>query len=198
MSERRAAEQAAAAAAGAPTAPGSPGGPGTPGGAGGPAAPDALWAKPRRGIASKVLIGAGLLLLLGFIGASQKPSSPALAASCTKPAFALSTYTPKQARPVTFSVVGPPDRLYTLAVDTLTFEHEADGGWTPVPAPGREESVILVRVKPLKKCRTSGVFALPVPLGTHTVTLFELTGAQAPEVARTDVLVTDDGKSPTP
>jgi hypothetical protein len=189
MAERRAAEQAGAGAPAAPAAPAAPSG---------PAAPDALWTKQRRGIGTKVLIGAGLLLLLGYIGASQKPSAPPIAASCTKPAFALSTYTPKQARPVTFSVVGPPGKIYTLAVDTLTFEHQPQGGWTAVPAPGREESVVLVRVKPFKKCRTAGIFALPVPLGAHTVTLFELTGTQAPEVARADILVTDDGKSPTP
>lgn len=173
MAERRAAEQAT--------------------GGEGPAAPDALWARPRRKIGVKLLIGVAVLVLIARVGAARRPPAPVLAASCTTPSFALSAYTVKQARPLVYTIVGPEDRRYVLGLDTLTFVRQDDGGWNAVPAPGDEDSYLIpAGVAPMKHCRRTGLFSLPVPVGEHVLTLYELKGTQAPEIQRVTVTVTAD------
>jgi hypothetical protein len=157
------------------------------------AAPDALWARPRRSVGTKVLIGVGLLALLGYIGAARQPQPPKLAPNCERASFALSSYSVKTAKPLTYTIVGPADRRYVLGVDTLTFVRAADGSYGAVPVPGREDSYeVAAGVKPMKGCRRSGVFSLPVPVGEHVVTLYELTGADVAEIERQTITVTEN------
>jgi hypothetical protein len=189
MAERRAAD--AADASDPPDGPDGPGGPGGPDGPDGRDAPDALLARPRRGIAFKVFIGLGVLLLLLRLGIARRPQPPALAASCTTPAFALSTMTVKQARPLSYAIVGPDAGRYVIGVNTTEFRHKAEGGYEPVPIPGRENDVIVAAgVKPMKNCRRTGFFALPIALGDARVTLYELTPTGSRELARETVTVT--------
>jgi hypothetical protein len=156
-----------------------------------PEAPDALWARPRRNVGTKILIGVGLLALLGYIGASRQPAPPKLAPNCEKASFALSSATVRAAKPLTYTIVGPDGHRYVLGVDTLSFVRNADGSYGAVPMPGRENSYeVAAGVKPMKGCRRTGVFALPVPPGEHVMTLYELTDTDVVEVERQTITVT--------
>ncbi|MDQ1711099.1 MAG: hypothetical protein QOE45_549 [Frankiaceae bacterium] len=178
MAERRAAEAAAAAAERGP-------------GAAHADAPDALQARPRRRFGAKVFVGVAVLLLLLRVGLARRPEPPALAASCTTPAFALSATTVKQARPVSFTIVGPDSGRYVIGVNTTGFRHQPEGGYVAVPIPGREKDVITgAGVQPMKGCRRTGYFALPISPGDATVTLYELTSTGTVELAHRTVTVT--------
>ena len=161
-------------------------------GAGGPAPPDALRA-PSRHVGGKILIGAAFLLLLQQIGAARRPPAPTLAPNCTAAAFKLSANTVKQARPLTYTIVGPDGHRFVLGVDTASFVHNPDGGWSAVPLQGADDSFeVAAGVKPMKGCRRTGLFSLPIPLGEHTVTLYELTDTGAVELERQTITVTAD------
>ena len=148
--------------------------------------------KPSRNITRKVLLG---LVIIGFLmrlSAERRPEAPAVAADCATPSFTLSTPTVPQAGPVAFTIVGPEGRRYVLGFDTKTFTPRPDGGWDPVPLPGRADSV-LVAAEPgdLPGCRREGYFATPVPLGSHTVTLYELTDRGVLFVAQQELEVVE-------
>jgi hypothetical protein len=178
MGERRAAEAAALRAGGAGGADGS--------------APDALEARPRRRFLVKLLVGLAVLALFARVGLARRPQPPALAASCATPAFALSATTVKQARPVSFTIVGPDDGRYVIGVNTTAFRHKPDGGYDPVPLPGVDpvKDVVVVGVRPMKNCRRTGFFGLPVRLGDTRVTLYALTPTGTTELARKTITVT--------
>ncbi|HEU0130942.1 MAG TPA: hypothetical protein VFQ85_08130 [Mycobacteriales bacterium] len=160
--------------------------------------PDALYAVPSRRIGRKLALGLGLLLLLMWIGVNRRPKPPFLEVSCTTPAFALSTHEVEFAHPVTYTVVGPEAEKLVIGVDTQTFRHlDGAGGYEPVPLPGTDPRPIIAaghlsreEGHPMKGCRRSGVFALPITPGPHVVILYELTPTGATEVARQDVTVT--------
>jgi hypothetical protein len=179
MAERRAAEDAADRALGAP-------GNGT-----GDGTPDALLVRPRRRILLKVFVGFGVLLLLLRLGIARRPKPPDLAADCARPAFALSALTVKQSRPLSYAIVGPNDKRYVLGVNTTAFTHKPEGGYAPVPIPGRENDVIVAAgVEPMTGCKRTGFFALPIALGDARVTLYELTADGTVELDRKTVTVT--------
>jgi hypothetical protein len=171
MAERRAAEAAEAAE---------------------PTAPDALMARPRRRVGVKLFVGLVLLALLARAGLSRRPQPPAIAASCTTAAFALSATTVKQARPVSYTIVGPNDGRYVIGVNTTEFRHKPEGGYDPVPVPGADplRDVVFDGVKPMKNCQRTGLFALPIRLGEARVSLYELTPTGTTELARKTVTVT--------
>jgi hypothetical protein len=157
-----------------------------------PDAPDALWARPRRGVGTKVLMGVALLALLGYIGAARRPLPPKLAPNCEKASFALSSDTVKAAKPLTYTIVGPNGHRYVLGVDTLSFVRADDGSYGAVPIRGREDSYeVAAGVKPMKGCRRTGVFSLPVPVGEHVITLYELTDTDVVEIERQTITVTE-------
>jgi hypothetical protein len=144
--------------------------------------PDALLARPRRNIGRKVFFGLAFLLLLQQIGAARKPP-PQLAPDCANPGFKLASDTVKQARFVTYSIVGPNGRWYALGVDTNTLVRRADGGWDGVATPGQPEFRVAASVKSLTGCRHNGQFGVPFfPAGQHTVTMYDLTSGTAVEV----------------
>jgi hypothetical protein len=149
---------------------------------------------PSHHLGRKLFIGLVVVLLIGVVGVSRRPKAPLLVPDCTTPAFKLSTETPKQNHPVAFTMVGPPGRLYVLGVDTVSFEHHPgeDTAWLPVAMSGvDQEDILVVGSAPMPKCRRVGVFAVPIPLGGHLVTMYELTEDRgAVEVARTTIHVT--------
>ena len=155
--------------------------------------PDALEGKPRRNITRKVMLGLVVLLFLMRLGAERRPKAPDLAADCAKPAFKVSAASVRQSGPVAYRIVGPNGRDYRVGVDIRTWERRADGVWTPVPKPGYE-GTYLAELKPaaMKDCAREGLFALPVPVGTHTMTLYELTERGPLFVAEEQVEVTED------
>jgi hypothetical protein len=155
------------------------------------AAPDALAARPRRRFLLKLFVGLMVLGLLARVGIARRPQPPALAASCTTPAFALSATTVKQARPVSYTIVGPNDGRYVIGVNTTEFRHKAEGGYDPVPLPDVDpvKDVVFEGVKPMKGCRRTGFFALPIRLGEARIALYELTPTGTTELARKTVTV---------
>jgi hypothetical protein len=150
---------------------------------------------PSHHLGRKLVIGLAVIVLIGVVGANKRPSAPLLAPDCTTPGFKLSTETPRQNHPVAFTMVGPPGRIYVLGVDTVSFEHHpgAEAAWLPVAVSGvDQENVLVVGSAPMPKCRRVGVFAVPIPLGGHLVTMYELTDDRgAVEVARTTLRVID-------
>jgi hypothetical protein len=156
------------------------------------AAPDALVAKPRRRLGMKVGFGLALILLIGAIGTARRPSAPDLAADCVNAAFKLSANAVKQARPLTYTIVGPETKRFVLGLDTRTFVRDAEG-WAAVPLPGKEDSYeVAAGVEPTTGCRRTGIFGLPVPLGDHTITLYELRENDVVEVAHQTITVTEN------
>ena len=190
MDERRAAEAAGDGGSGGSRS----GSEGDAAGDGDRRAPDLLAARTRRRVLPKFLIGLGAILLLMRLGAARQPKPPDLATDCTTPAFALSAESVKQARAVTFTIVGPDTKRYVLGVNTMAFVPSPRGGYHAVPLRGREEDMLLPTVKPMKGCRATGLFALPVEVGEHQVKLYELTPAGTIEVERKTIEVT----APTP
>jgi hypothetical protein len=143
-----------------------------------------------RNVVRKVMLGLVLILFILRIGSERRPHPPDLAADCARPAFLLSRTTVAQAGPVAFTMVGPAGRRYALGVDVATFTETG----APVPRPGHADSVLVPDNgrKPMpKECVKDGFFALPVPVGTHTVTMVELTDRGAVFVAQQDVEVTE-------
>lgn len=138
------------------------------------------------------MLGLVVLLFLMRLGTARRPQPPDLAADCTKPAFKLSVTSVAQNRPVAYTIVGPEGRRYVLGFDTSTFAPRPDGGWDAVPKPGREDSVLVAAgVEPMKGCSRTGFFATPVPIGTHTVTLYELTDRGVLFVDEQEIEVTE-------
>lgn len=166
------------------------------------AAPDLLaMKKPTHHLGRKLFIGLVVVLLLGVIGASRRPHAPLLEPDCNTPGFKLSTETPRQNHAVAFTMVGPPGRIYVMGVDTVSFEHHPgeELAWLPVAMNGvDQENLLVIGSAPMPKCRRTGVFAVPIPLGGHLVTMYELTEDRgAVEVARTTLHVIDSGTRET-
>jgi hypothetical protein len=156
-----------------------------------PSAPDLLAVRRRRRVLPKVTTGLAVLGAFFLITNASRPKPPALAADCAKPAFALSAESVKESRPVWYTIVGPDTKRYVLGVNTAGFVRRADGGYDAVPVRGRENAMIVAAgVKPMKGCRRTGYFGLPVPPGTHEVTLYELTDAGTVAVERRNIEVT--------
>lgn len=141
----------------------------------------------------KVLLGLVIIGFLSWVAAMRRPNAPDLAADCTKAAFRLSSEKVETARPLTYTMVGAAGREYALGVNTVSFTG-SPGAWRPVAAAGHENDVILAATPaPMPAgCKRTGLFALPVPPGKHTVTLYELVSGGAVFVAQQEIEVTED------
>jgi len=136
------------------------------------------------------MLGLVVILFILRISSERRPQAPDLAADCARPAFALSKTSVVPAGPVAFTMVGPAGRRYALGVDVATFSETG----APVPKAGYETTALVPDdgKKPMpKECVKEGFFALPVPPGTHTVTMYELTDRGAVFVAEQPVEVTE-------
>lgn len=141
--------------------------------------------RPKRNVFKKTAVGVLGLLILATAAVARRPKPPELPPSCEVPAFALSSPV-KQARPVAFTIVGPPDRRYAIGVDTAGFVREG-GAWRAVPLRGVAGTVV-VRDELMPSCKRVGAFAMNLPLGKHVVTLYELRpDGEAVEVQREEV-----------
>ena len=121
-----------------------------------------------------------------------------VAANCERPAFELSSPA-RQNRPAAYTMVGPADRRYALGIDTATFV-DRGGTWVPVPQPGHPaDQLVAVSAEPMPDCRRIGFVGLPLALGPHTVTMYELTPSGAVEVQRATIeLVPPEDAEPIP
>lgn len=124
-----------------------------------------------------MLLGLVFLSFLLALASSRRPQPPVVDPNCERPSFALSLTTVDQNKPVAFTVVGPAGREYALGLDTTTFERTPEGGWRGVPKPGFEQTFLtpMLPERLPAGCTRPGIFATPVPLGKHSVTLYELT-----------------------
>ncbi len=120
----------------------------------------------------------------------------ALTTSCTTPAFALSVDESLPRRPVRWSMTGPDTGVYVLAIDTVDFSRNANGTYSPLPAPGVPKEEIQAASRPTRLgdgCRESGTFSVvSVPAGKHTVTMFRLTPDRAEKLTSAPFTVLDD------
>ena len=97
-----------------------------------------------------------------------------------------------QGKPVAFTIVGPDGRTFALGLDTETFRRGPDGTWQAVPRRGFADTFLTPATpEPMRGCKRLGVFATPVPLGKHTVTLYELTDRGVVFVEQQDLEVTE-------
>ncbi|HVF06494.1 MAG TPA: hypothetical protein VNA20_16755 [Frankiaceae bacterium] len=141
----------------------------------------------------KVLLGLVFLSFLLALASSRRPQPPVVDPNCQRASFALSLTTIDQNKPVAFTVVGPAGREYALGLDTATFERTPQGTWRAVPKAGFEQT-FLTPMPPERMpagCTRPGIFATPVPLGKHSVTLYELTERGALFVEQHDLEVVE-------
>lgn len=152
--------------------------------------PDALAPPPRR-IGRKVLIGVGLLGIFYVAGAARQPRA-LLPPDCTTPAFKLAADTVAAHKVMSYTVVGPADRWLVLGIDTARLDRTPDGGWQGVPLPGHTEFQLGGSFKGVKGCRRTGRFGIPsLGVGTHVVTLYDVTDGTAREVAHRTFGITE-------
>ena len=139
-----------------------------------------------------MLLGLVIIAFFGWLGAIKRPVPPQIEADCTRAAFSLSALEVKQARPLSYTIVGPAGREYALGVDT-TCVHRRPRRLARGARPGSEDDVILAaEPAPMPAgCSRTGLFALPISLGKHTVTLYELVGAGPVFVAEQRIEVTE-------
>lgn len=138
------------------------------------------------------MFGLVVLLFLGAVAVARRPQPPSVEPDCARAAFHLSATSVAQNRTVAYTIVGPDGREFALGLDTRTFERGPDGRWRGVPKPGYEQTFLEpAPAARLTGCKRDGVFATPVPLGTHTVTLYELTDRGALFVTEQRLEVTE-------
>ncbi|HVE62462.1 MAG TPA: hypothetical protein VNB94_01480 [Mycobacteriales bacterium] len=114
--------------------------------------------------------------------------SPDVAVSCDAPAFALAKEETRLTKAVQWTVTGPDDGVYFLALNVESFERAADGTFRSVPASGRtrdQTQQLSDDVDVGGDCRGTGVFGVlaPVQVGDHTVGLFRRTPTTIERVA---------------
>lgn len=140
----------------------------------------------------KILLGLVVISFFLWIGAMRRPVPPQLDADCERAAFQLSATEVKQSRAVSYTIVGPKGREYALGVNTAEFTG-GPGAWRAVPKAGFENDLILAaEPAPMPEgCSRTGLFALPIRTGKHTVTLYELVGRGTVFVAEERIEVTE-------
>ena len=141
-----------------------------------------------------VLVG---VLAIGVTVQVAGTGSPDVATSCEKAAFALSEEEVALSDPVQWTVTGPDDGAYFLALDVAEFTAGPDGTFTSVPYAGRERAKTQQLSEDIDvgdDCRDSGVFGVlpPVEPGSHTVSLFRRTPGRIERVADTPLRLTAD------
>jgi hypothetical protein len=99
-----------------------------------------------------VLVG---VVVVGVLRDGLGRGAPAVHGSCTKPAFALDRSEVGQYGVVKWSVAGPSGARVVITADTVT------------PATGR-----LLGPLPLKQCRASGRFGVPLSDGDHVLRVY--------------------------
>jgi len=102
------------------------------------------------------------------LNGGRKP--PELAASCDKPALALSTSTIRIGGPLRYTTVGPTDRI-VVAIDAASVA--ADG--TATPLAGHEETQV-IPPQQLTGCKVSGILGVQVQPGEHVIGVFPAAG----------------------
>ncbi|HVE98582.1 MAG TPA: hypothetical protein VNA12_05320 [Mycobacteriales bacterium] len=115
-------------------------------------------------------------------------ASPDLGTSCETPAFALSREEAPLGEPVQWTVTGPDDGRYFLALDVAEFTAAPDGTFTSVPYAGRARDrtqQLSADIDVGDDCRDTGVFGVlaPVQPGPHTVSLFRRSPGRIERVA---------------
>ena len=133
------------------------------------------------------LVFFGFLTLIG----EQAGRAPKLAADCTTPKLKLETTKPKLGSLLTFSVAGPADRRYVVALDAAALSPKPGGGYDVRPKPGADPAQVIVSSAiTTTKCLGSGRIGLPVDAGEHTITLFDVSDATAAATVVTAIPIT--------
>ena len=132
-----------------------------------------------------------------ILHAGQSSPPPALATSCTTPAFALSTYSTDSHKTIRWAVTGPRGSRFALAIGVARFTTGSDGRLSPVPDPGLDATEM--RSTPPTTvggdCKADGTFGVVLPPGTYAVRLFRIsvtdsTPAHLDQVAEKQLTIT--------
>lgn len=123
----------------------------------------------------RVPIIAGIILAAILLRslATTAPTPPALATSCTTPAFALSSYDVEQRTSVQWSMTGPAGAGFVLVV--------VPRGETPaIPqtaTPGRDRQFAAASTQMSSRCTAHGSFRPVVDPGRYTVAMLPASGS---------------------
>lgn len=158
------------------------------GGSPGDAAGDAPVVKrPPRNILFKVALFSLFAVIVIRVVGAQSTTAPVLAADCTSPAFALSTYAVQQGKPLTYAIVGPAAGSYVLGFDADDVAVAPDGS-VIVTGGGTVRTPVL---SPGETCRVTGQLGTPLDPGTHIATLFDVAASPPRQVQRETFAITD-------
>jgi len=141
-------------------------------------------APPRRNLLI-VLLG---VFAVGLTFQLINSGSPDLTVSCDAATFALAKEETQLGKAVQWTVTGPDDGVYFLALNVESFARNADGTFTSTPADGRardQTQQLSDDVDVGSDCKDTGVFGVlaPVAEGAHTVGLFRRTPTGIDRVA---------------
>ena len=128
------------------------------------AALEPLPPDPRKTKVRNLLFGFLALVVLIAVASHGRRGVPDIAASCSKPCFALQSTTVPAGGLLGWSAVGPADDTVVFAADTQTLPTSVATGRLSGPSQ-------------LLKCNAHGRFGVPLPTGTHTITAFAVNPA---------------------
>jgi hypothetical protein len=114
---------------------------------------------PRRTKASTLLIGFVAVVALVAVATRGRLDVPAIKASCTTPGFALAGTSVMRNGLLAWSAVGPTGATVVIGADTSTLPTTFAAGRLVGPAK-------------LDSCQVHGRFSVPLPVGSHTLTVF--------------------------
>jgi hypothetical protein len=136
--------------------------------------------RPRRSSWRATLIAVVIVVVALIVRTGLNSRAPSLTTSCSTPAFSLSSTSPNRGDTVRWAATGPADANFLITLGVARLEHVTQPGHLhAVPEPGHNAATTqqAVRTTTLpSNCKANGSFAVGVPSGTYTVTMFRLTG----------------------
>ncbi len=122
--------------------------------------------RPHRALVLTFIVITAVVLIAPFL--LRTPVPPHLATSCTTPGLALSSSVVKQRAVVRYSVTGPSEAEYAVAVDATRLDPPSANSLFPVAVGGQ----LLATAHRLRECKGADRFRVALPPGEHRVVLF--------------------------
>ena len=122
--------------------------------------------RPHRALVLTFVIITAVVLVTPFL--LRTPVPPRLVTSCTTPGLALSSSVVKSRAVVRYSVTGPSESEYAVAVDATRLDPPSAGSPFPVAVGGQ----LLATAPRLRSCKGADRFRVALPPGEHRVVLF--------------------------
>jgi hypothetical protein len=122
--------------------------------------------RPHRALVLTFVVITAVVLITPFL--LRAPVPPRLSTSCTTPGLALSSPVVKTQAVVRYSVTGPAESTYAVAVDATRLDPPPVGSAFPVAVGGR----LLATTPRLRACKGADRFRAALTPGEHRVVLF--------------------------